>query len=154
MENERIDKASRLIHASPSAVYAAFATQRALQAWLPPKDMNGKIETFDFQEGSGYTMRLTYAEVEHPAGKTTENSDEVTVRFLQLIPNKRIDQAVTFDSEMEEFAGEMKMSWTFEERGSDTLVTVACSNVPEGIRPEDHEVGLTSSLGNLAKFIE
>lgn len=154
MENERIDKASRLIHASPSAVYAAFATQRALQAWLPPKDMKGQIETFDFQEGGGYTMRLTYTAEEHTAGKRTENSDEVTVRFLRLVPNKRIDQAVTFDSELEEFAGEMKMTWSFEERGSDTFVKVACTNVPEGIRPEDHEVGLTSSLGKLAKFIE
>lgn len=154
MENGRIDKASRIIHASPSAVYAAFATQHALQAWLPPKDMKGQIETFDFQEGGDYTMRLTYAVAEHTAGKTTENSDEVTVRFLRLVPNKRIDQAVTFNSEMEEFAGEMKMTWSFEERGSDTHVTVACTNVPEGIRPEDHEVGLTSSLGNLAKFIE
>lgn len=154
MENERIDKASRLIHASPPAVYAAFATQRPLLAWLPPKDMKEQVDTFRFQEGGGYTMRLTYMAAEHTAGKTTGNSDEVTVRILRLIPNKRIDQAVIFDSELEEFAGEMKMSWSFEEQGRGTLVTVACTNVPEGVRPEDHVAGLTSSLENLAEFLE
>jgi len=154
MENERIDKASRIIHASASSVYAAFATRRALQAWLPPKDMKGQIELFDFQEGGGYTMRLTYTREEHTAGKTTENSDEVTVRFLRLIPNERIDQAVRFAAERDEFAGEMKMKWTFEEQEGDTLVTLACTDVPEGIRPEDHEVGLNSSLKNLAEFVE
>jgi uncharacterized protein YndB with AHSA1/START domain len=154
MTNERIDKASRFIHASPPEVYAAFATQRALQMWLPPNDMEGQVSAFDFQEGGGYQMRLTYTRAEHTVGKTTEHSDETVLRFIRLIPNERIEQAVTFNSEQKEFSGEMKMTWTFEERESDTLVTVACTNVPDGIRPEDHEVGLTSSLKNLAEFVE
>lgn len=154
MENRRIDKASRIIHASPPAVYAAFATQGALQSWLPPKEMEGEVTDFNFREGGGYRMRLTYTTDEHTSGKTTENSDEVAVQFVQLFPNERIEQAITFDSDQEEFTGEMKMTWTFEEQEGDTIVTVACTDVPEGIRPEDHEVGLNSSLKNLAEFVE
>lgn len=154
MEQERIDKASRLIHALPAAVYAAFATQQALQTWLPPTDMKGEVYAFEFRPGGGYQMRLTYAVAERNLGKTTENSDEVTVRFIRLVPNERIEQAVIFASEREEFAGDMRMTWTFEGRNGNTLITVACTNVPEGIRPEDHKVGLTSSLENLAEFVE
>ena len=42
--------------------------------------------------------------------------------------------------------------------GSDEVkvhsVTVRCENVPTGIRREDHQAGLTSTLSNLAAFAE
>ncbi len=76
------------------------------------------------------------------------------VRFIKLIPNERIEQGVTFVSDQEEFAGEMQMTWVFDETEEGTRVTVLCRNVPDGIHPEDHEVGLTSSLDNLAVFVE
>lgn len=152
--NERIDQASKLIQASPSDIYAAFATSNALEEWLPPQDMTAKVTTFDFREGGGYQMRLTYAVPEHTAGKTSEHSDEVDVRFIKLVPSERIEQGVSFLSDKKEFAGEMQMTWFFDKTENGTNVTVECRNVPDGIRPEDHEVGLTSSLENLAAFAE
>lgn len=99
-------------------------------------------------------MRLTYDEPSHPSGKTSENSDQVEVRFLRLVTSSRIEQVVEFDSEEPEFARSMKMTWLFEGVDDGTEVTVRCENVPEGIRPEDHQAGLTSTLENLAKFTE
>lgn len=152
--NERIDTTSRLIHALPSEVYAAFATQQALETWLPPDEMEGQVAAFEFREGGGYRMRLTYTVAEHTVGKTSEHSDEVGVRFTKLVPNERIEQAVIFASEKEDFAGEMQMTWVFERRPNGTHVTISCTNVPEGILSEEHEAGLTSSLRNLAVFVE
>ncbi|MBO0798302.1 MAG: SRPBCC domain-containing protein, partial [Blastocatellia bacterium] len=86
--------------------------------------------------------------------KTSEHSDEVEVRFVRLVPNERIEQAVTFDTENAEFAGEMRITWIFEEWEKGTKITVFCENVPEGIHVEDHEAGLTSTLENLAVFAE
>ncbi len=97
-------------------------------------------------------MRLSCNESGHPPGKTSQNSDEVEVRFLRLIPHKRIEQEVRFDSEEPEFAGSMKITWLFKAVDQGTKVTVRCENVPEGIRPEDHEAGLTSTLQNLTEF--
>lgn len=151
---KRIDKASKLISASPEVVYEAFSTQRRLQSWLPPKDMEGQVSGFDFKEDGGYRMRLIYTGAGHTPGKTTEHSDEVVVRFTRLIPNKRIEQLVTFNSDLEAFKGEMKMTWSFEKRESNTFVEVSCTDVPYGIRPQDHEVGLTSSLENLAEYVQ
>jgi len=99
-------------------------------------------------------MRLTYNEPSHPSGKTTENSDEVVVRFLKLVASSRIEQVVKFDSGEPQFAGSMKMTWSFQEVDEGTEVSVRCENVPEGIRPEDHRTGLASTLENLAKFTE
>src|SRR5699024_3088256 len=60
---------------------------------------------------------------------------------------------ITFESEDPTFSGIMRMIWTFQSEENGTLVTVRAENVPEGIRPEDHEAGLNSSLENLAAFV-
>ena len=52
------------------------------------------------------------------------------------------------------FSGSMQLMWTFQPEDAGTLVTVRAENVPVGIRPEDHEAGLNSSLENLAAFAE
>lgn len=148
----RIDSASRLISASPKAVYRAFAEPGAMERWIPPSNMTGNMLHFDFREGGSYRMRLTYAEPQQGQGKTSEDFDEVDVRLTKIEDGQRIEQEVIFESEDPAFSGIMRMIWTFEPEGNGTLVTVRAENVPEGIRPEDHEAGLNSSLDNLAGF--
>lgn len=109
---------------------------------------------FDFREGGVYRMRLSYKEQVHTPAKSSEHSDDVEVRFLELVAGKRIVQAVTFNTDRREYSGEMKITWTLEEVKRGTKVTVSCENVPEGIQPDDHEAGLTSTLENLAAFTE
>jgi uncharacterized protein YndB with AHSA1/START domain len=99
-------------------------------------------------------MRLVYNESRHSHGKTSDDADEVEVRFVKLVPYERIEQAVTFASGDPNFAGEMHMTWLLEPNQNGTLVTVRCEDVPAGIRPEDHDAGLKSTLCNLADFAE
>lgn len=150
----RIDSASRLISASPKTVYRAFAEPGALERWLPPRDMTGKMLHFDFRAGGAYRMRLTYAEQSQGRGKTTENADEVEVRLTDLEDGRRIEQEITFESDDPAFSGIMRMVWTFETEDKGTRVTIRAENIPVGIRPEDHEAGLNSSLEKLAEFVE
>ncbi len=151
---DRIDEASRAIRASPADLYRAFADPAAMVAWLPPTGMTGQVEDFDFREGGSYRMRLTYVGADHEPGKSSADADEVEVGFVRLVEGRRIEQAVTFDSEDPRFSGVMRMTWTFTPVSAGTEVTVRCENVPEGIRPEDHATGLASTLENLAKFVE
>ena len=150
----RIDSASRLVSASPKAVYRAFARPGAMERWIPPSNMRGEMLHFDFREGGSYRMRLTYAEPQQRQGKTSADSDEIEVRLTRLEDGRRIEQEVIFESEDPAFSGTMRMTWTFQSDGNGTLVTVRAENVPEGIRPEDHAAGLNSSLENLAGFVE
>jgi uncharacterized protein YndB with AHSA1/START domain len=150
----RIDSASRLISASPQTVYRAFAEPGAMERWLPPDDMTGKMLRFDFREGGSYRMLLTYAAPQQGRGKTSEDSDEVEVRLTKLEDGRRIEQEVTFESEDPLFSGVMRMIWTFQPQDEGTLVTIRAENVPEGIRPEDHDAGLNSSLEKLARLVE
>ncbi|HEY0685455.1 MAG TPA: SRPBCC family protein [Steroidobacter sp.] len=153
--NSRVDAASRIIAASPAALYRAHLDPQALMSWLPPKGMKGRIEEFDPRVGGTYRMVLTYEQPGHAAeGKTTEHSDTVAGRFVELIQDKLIAQVVQFDSDDPAFAGEMKITWAFTPVSGGTHVMVRCENVPSGIRPEDHQVGLASSLENLAQYCE
>lgn len=152
--NKRIDSASRFIKASPNAIYQAFLNPEALVLWLPPKGMSGHIEMFDPREGGTYRVTLTY-EMDHlTPGKTSENTDVAQGKFLELVPDKRIVQSITFDSEDPAFSGEMTQKWLLEANSEGTKVTIVCENVPEGIRKEDHDTGLRSTLENLAIFTE
>lgn len=152
--SKRVDTASRLIRASASRIYQAFATADAMEAWLPPEGMAGTMLAFTFHDGGTYRMRLTYKEPQHTPGKTSEDADEVEVRFINLVPHERIEQAVTFESDDPAFAGKMRITWVLESGQDGTLVTVRCDDVPAGIRPEDHQAGLNSTLNNLAAFVE
>lgn len=150
----RVDSASRLIRASAPTIYQAFATADAMTTWMPPRGMSGSMLAFDFREGGSYRLRLRHNQPTHAQGKTSKDSDEVEVRFVVLVPNERIEQAVTFASDDPSFSGEMRITWTFEPARNGTLVGVRCEDVPAGIRPEDHQAGLTSTLDNLAVFAE
>lgn len=44
----------------------------------------------------------------------------------------------------------MTMTWTLTAVRGDTVVIVRCENVPEGIRQDEHEAGIRSTLKNLA----
>lgn len=151
----RVDSASRLIKASPRSIYQAYMDPDALISWLPPAGMTARIDAFDPREGGAYRMALIYNQPDHTApGKTSEHSDVVRGRFLELIPDERIVQLVAFESTDPAFAGEMTMTWILTAVPGGTNVVILCENVPEGIRPDDHAVGLRSTLENLAAFTE
>jgi uncharacterized protein YndB with AHSA1/START domain len=145
-------KLSHWIAASPERLYAAFMDAAALTAWLPPQGMRGEMLRFEPYEGGGYRMRLTY-EGASGRGKTTADADVAEVRFAELIPDERIVQIVTFESDDPDFAGEMRMTWTFAEADGGAEVCVEVESAPAGISEADHETGIRSSLENLARFV-
>lgn len=154
MTGARTTRVSRVVGASRGAVYAAWLDARALAAWLPPSGMRGDVREVDPREGGGYRMTLTYERAEHPVrGKTSEHTDAVRARFVQLIPDERIVQAVRFDATDPDLAGEMTMTVTLADADEGTEVTVLCEHIPPGIRLEDNEMGCRSSLENLAAFL-
>jgi uncharacterized protein YndB with AHSA1/START domain len=87
------------------------------------------------------------------SGKTTRNTDVVSARFIELVANERISLAITFVSADPAFAGTMTMTWSFAPENGGTRVTITAVDVPPGIRPEDHEQGMASSLANLAAHV-
>jgi uncharacterized protein YndB with AHSA1/START domain len=150
----RTDIAARLVNASPESVYAAMVDPDALVVWLPPEGMSGIMHSFDAREGGGYRMELVYGDPASASAKSTENSDIVTARYGPLVSGRQVVQYIDFASDGPAFSGTMTMIWSLAPEGEGTRVTITAENVPSGISKADHDAGLTSSLANLARYVE
>ena len=139
---------------APRVAFHALVDREALETWLPPGDMTGRFERFDPTPGGSYRLVLTYTDPASSPGKTSADSDIVDARYIDIVPNDRVVQAVDFVSDAPEFAGTMTMTWTVQDDAGGTLVEIVADDVPDGISAEDHAVGLASSLDNLAAFVE
>jgi uncharacterized protein YndB with AHSA1/START domain len=144
-----------MIKAPRKAVYQAFLDRDAVASWLPPEAMTGHVHTFDPREGGKFRMSLTYQDPEHsPGGKTSEDTDTVQGRFVELVPYEKIAWVVEFESQDPGFAGEMRITFRLADAEGGTEVVVLCEDIPGGVRPEDNEMGCRSSLQNLAALLE
>src|SRR5688572_12330830 len=98
---------SKLIKSTPEKIYNAFTNPTALEQWLVPGEMRGKVHHFDLRVGGGYEMSLFYPESDKQAqGKTSEKEDRYSAKFIQL-DLRKIVQVITFKSDNPDFAGEM-----------------------------------------------
>lgn len=130
----RIDSGSRLIHAAPHRVFAAFLDPVAVTTWLPPSEMTGRMLEFEPRPGGAIRLELTFKRHDHATpGKTSAHADVVEGRFVRLTPDRELVQRFRFSSSEPAFAGEMTMTWTLEPEGESTRVTVRAEEVPRGI---------------------
>ncbi|MGR0218371.1 NUDIX domain-containing protein [Agromyces sp. ZXT2-6] len=150
----RTDLASLLIHADREAVFAALTDRDALVDWLPPQGMHARFERFDLRDGGSYRLVLTYDDASDSPGKTDAGSDVSEVRVARVVRGELVEQLVDFESDDPAFRGTMRMTWRLRGTEDGTIVEFEARDVPSGIRARDHAEGLTSSLVNLAAYLE
>ena len=145
---------SKIIRAKREKIYNAFIDGKALEFWLAPNNMIGKIHDFDAKVGGGYNMSLFYLDGE-TGGKTSGNEDRFSAKFVELKPYEKIVQTINFQSDKNELTDEMTMEVFLEEsENNSTKVTVVFKNIPSGINPNDNEKGTQQSLEKLARYVE
>jgi uncharacterized protein YndB with AHSA1/START domain len=149
-------KVSRIIKAPRHAVYKACLDPGALAKWRVPENMTAHVHAFDAREGGTYRMSLTYQDPQQsPGGKTSKDTDTFQGRFVELVPDEKIVEAIEFESQAPGFAGEMTMTTRLADAdGGGTEVTILCEDLPAGIRPQDNETGTRQSLHKLAALLE
>lgn len=154
-EMKRTDSASRVIKASPQTIHQAFLDPEAVAVWRPPQGMAAEIYAFDPREGGTFRMAFVYTAADRTIrGKTSANADVFQGRFLEMVPNERIVEVVDFESDDPAFANAMMVTTTLAAVPEGTEVSFVCENVPSGIRPSDHQVGMASTLKQLVAFTE
>ena len=146
--------ASRVIAAPLAPVFAALVDREALMAWLPPAGMTARFERFDPRPGGSYRLTLTYADASGAPGKAKPDADIVEARYVDIVADTRVVQAVDFVSDDPAFAGTMTMTWEVSAADGGTRVVITATDVPDGISAEDHATGLATSLANLAEYLE
>lgn len=150
----RTDRASLLLHVSEHEAFSALTSRDALLVWLPPAGMHGAFERFDMRKGGSYRLVLTYDDATDAPGKTSADSDVSEVRVTQIVPDELVVQEVDFVSDDAAFDATMRMEWRVRGVDDGTEVELTARNVPAGVRARDHAQGLTSSLANLAAYLE
>lgn len=149
----RRDRVARVIDAPVDRVFRALVDSAALEAWLAPDGMTARFERFDPRPGGSYRLILTYADPS-TAAKSTTDSDIVEARYVDIVENARVVQAVDFESDDPAFAGTMTMTWSVHAVDAGTLVEFIADDVPAGISAADHAEGMNSSLAHLAAYLE
>lgn len=150
----RTDRAARVVDAPVARVFRALVDREALETWLPPGGMTARFERFDPRRDGSYRMVLTYAHPGGARGKSSADADIVEGRYLDIVPDDRVVQAVDFVSDDAAFAGTMTMTWAVQAVDHGTRVEIIAEGVPDGISAADHAAGMSSSLDNLAVYVE
>jgi uncharacterized protein YndB with AHSA1/START domain len=124
-----------------------------VRQWMVPDEMTSRIHSFDAREGGLFRISLTY-DVPTTAGKTDSQTDSFHGRFVKLVPDVKVVQAVEFESDDPAMAGEMTISYELTDADGGTDVVGVHENLPPGVRPADNELGWRMSLDKLAKLVE
>jgi len=154
MTDSRTHTASRVIAAPARAIFRAFLDADSVASWRPPTGMTAKIFAFDPRPGGSYRMAFVYPAGARGHGKSTDDADIFEGRFVELVPDEKIVEAVAFESDDPAFAGTMTVTTTLAAVAGGTRVNFLAENVPSGISEADHRTGMASTLGNLAAFVE
>ena len=144
---------SRHIRAPRSVVYRALLDAQAVQHWMVPDGMTSVVHSFDARKGGTFRISLSY---DRPttAGKTTPQTDSFHGRFVKLVPDSEVVQAVEFDTDDPALHGEMMITYLLADDNGGTRLTGRHENLPPGVSPSDNELGWSMALEKLAKLVE
>lgn len=144
---------ARHIDAPPARVYRALLDPTSVQQWMVPDGMTSRVHSFDAREGGTFRISLTYDQPTN-TGKTTAQTDTFHGRFVRLLPDAEVVQAVEFETDDPAMQGEMTITYTLAAAAGGTDLVGLHENLPAGVAPADNELGTSMSIDKLARLVE
>jgi uncharacterized protein YndB with AHSA1/START domain len=144
---------TRHVRAPRDRVYRALLDAEAVQHWMVPDGMTSRIHSFDARQGGTFRISLTH-DSPTTAGKTSRQTDTFHGRFVKLVPDAQVVQAVEFESEDPAMTGEMRITYTLVDADGGTDLVGTHENLPPGVSPADNELGWHMSIDKLAELVE
>lgn len=143
----------RLIRAPRSAVYRALLDPEAVRQWMVPDGMTSRVHSFDARQGGAFRISLTY-DAPTETGKTSAQTDTFHGRFVELVPDSKVVQAIEFETDVPDLRGEMTVSYELRDAPGGTEVSGRHENLPPGVSAADNELGWRMSMDKLAALVE
>ncbi len=141
------------VEASRADIYRALLDARAVTNWMVPAGMTGHVHEFDAREGGRFRVSLTYASPTG-TGKTTMHTDTYLGRFVELVPDERVEEELEFETDNPAMRNEMRVAFTLLDADGGTDVLAVHENALPGVTPADNEAGWRIVLGKLARLVE
>ncbi|SDO44492.1 SRPBCC family protein [Geodermatophilus sp. DSM 45219] len=146
-------RVSRHLRAPRAAVYRALLDPDAVARWRVPDGMTCEVHEWDAREGGTLRVSLSYDEPGQQ-GKTTAHTDTYRGRFVRLVPGELVVEADVFETGDPAMQGAMTSTIALADAGDGTELTAVHEGVPDGVRPEDNELGWRMALDRLAALVE
>ena len=146
-------RVSQRVNAPRARVYRALLDPQAVATWMVPDGMTSKVHEFDAREGGRFRISLTYVSAT-AAGKTTAHTDAFHGRFVQLVPDARVVEAVEFETGDPALRGEMTITFALADAAGGTDLHAVHDGLPPGLSSADNEAGWRMSLAKLAALVE
>jgi uncharacterized protein YndB with AHSA1/START domain len=143
----------RRVKAPRAKVYRAFVDAGAVATWMVPDGMTSQVHAFDAREGGRFRISLTY-DAPTGVGKTTAHTDTYHGRFVKLVPDEQVVQAIEFETADPEMQGEMRITISLIDVEGGTDIVAVHEGLPRGLSPADNELGWRMSLAKLAALVE
>lgn len=144
---------TRHIRAPRARVYRALLDPDSVQRWMVPDQITSHIDSFEAREGGTFRISLTY-DMPTTAGKTDPQTDSFHGRFVKLVPDAEVVQAVEFETTDPAMQGEMTITYSLADAGDGTDLVGLHENLPPGVSPSDNELGWSMSIDKLADLVE
>lgn len=146
------------IRAPRAVVYRLLLDADAVAQWMVPDGMRSTVHELDARPGGGFRISLTYDTGAPGAGtgKTSAQTDTFRARFVELVPDTRVVETVTFETDDPRLQGEMHITIDLADSdgGAATELGAVHEDLPPGVSAEDNETGWRMSLGKLARLAE
>jgi uncharacterized protein YndB with AHSA1/START domain len=146
-------RVSRHVNAPRTAVYRALVDADAVARWRVPDGMTARVHEFDAREGGAFRVSLTY-DLPTGTGKSDLHTDTYHGRFVRLVPDERVVEAVEFETDDPGLRGTMTMTTTLTDADGGTDVLVVHEGIPDAVPAADNETGTRMALANLARLVE
>jgi uncharacterized protein YndB with AHSA1/START domain len=144
---------TRRIRAPRAVVYRALLDMEDVRRWMVPDGMTSEVHSFDAREGGEFRISLTY-DLPTDTGKTTARTDTYHGRFVRLVPDTAVVQAIEFETDDPSMMGEMTITYTLADVDEGTELVGRHENLPSGVSPADNELGWRISTDKLARLVE
>lgn len=146
-------RVARYVRAPRARVYQALLDSALVQQWMVPDGMTSHVHSFDAREGGTFRISLTYGQPSS-TGKTTAQTDTFHGRFVRLVPDTEVVQAVEFETDDPALQGEMTITYLLADADGGTDLVGVHEGLPPGVPPADNELGWSISVGKLAALVE
>lgn len=141
------------INAARGRVYWALTDPAAVARWMAPDGMAIHVHTFDPREGGKLRVSLTY-EAPDEVGKTSAHTDTYHGHFAKLVPDRKVEQVIEFETSDPGLQGEMRVVISLSDGAGGTDLFAVHDDLPPGLSSVDNETGWRMSLAKLAVLVE
>ena len=152
-QSGRVDRASRVILATPRQLFRTYFETETLKAWRVPDGAIGSYTILEPNPGGRYCLNLLYPDRPETDGPEA-GIETVTGVFTEFLPDDRVVEEIRYANSDPSYAGVMTFTLTIEPAHAGSKVMIETVGMPAALEAAAHRAELSAALRRLALLTE